>query len=126
VGGAAHSPCDQRPPRGLTERSWRCFSALPPTKSSSDRTGSDVRKADKTNAALLWRRGRVSTTPWSRRWRGRSVATNAPRRLCSKDSREIQIKEGSDADLLFTQLTGDPVEPRRDFTQDNERGHLEA
>ena len=32
---------------------------------------------------------------------------------------QVQIKEGSDADLLFTQLMGDLVEPRRDFIQDN-------
>ena len=30
------------------------------------------READKTNAARRGRRGRGSTTPWSRRWRGRS------------------------------------------------------
>jgi len=47
------------------------------------------------------------------------VATDAPRRLCSENCRQIQIKEGSDADLLFTQLVGDLVEPRRDFIQDN-------
>jgi DNA gyrase subunit B len=32
---------------------------------------------------------------------------------------QVQIKEGSDADLIFTQLMGDLVEPRRDFIQDN-------
>ncbi|HEY9011409.1 MAG TPA: DNA topoisomerase (ATP-hydrolyzing) subunit B [Devosia sp.] len=32
---------------------------------------------------------------------------------------QVQIKEGSDADLVFTQLMGDLVEPRRDFIQDN-------
>jgi len=32
---------------------------------------------------------------------------------------QVHIKEGSDADLLFTQLMGDLVEPRRDFIQDN-------
>jgi DNA gyrase subunit B len=32
---------------------------------------------------------------------------------------QVQIKEGSDADLLFTQLMGDLVEPRREFIQDN-------
>ena len=32
---------------------------------------------------------------------------------------KVEIKEGSDADLLFTQLMGDLVEPRRDFIQDN-------
>ena len=32
---------------------------------------------------------------------------------------QVHIKEGSDADLIFTQLMGDLVEPRRDFIQDN-------
>jgi DNA gyrase subunit B len=32
---------------------------------------------------------------------------------------QVQIKEGTDADLLFTQLMGDLVEPRRDFINDN-------
>ncbi|HHY49220.1 MAG TPA: hypothetical protein GYA10_05680, partial [Alphaproteobacteria bacterium] len=32
---------------------------------------------------------------------------------------KVEIKEGSDADLVFTQLMGDLVEPRRDFIQDN-------
>ena len=32
---------------------------------------------------------------------------------------QVEIKESSDADLLFTQLMGDLVEPRRDFIQDN-------
>jgi len=32
---------------------------------------------------------------------------------------QVQIKEGSDADLIFTQLMGDLVEPRRVFIQDN-------
>ena len=32
---------------------------------------------------------------------------------------KVEIKEGTDADLLFTQLMGDLVEPRRDFIQDN-------
>ncbi|HEY0855201.1 MAG TPA: DNA topoisomerase (ATP-hydrolyzing) subunit B [Devosia sp.] len=32
---------------------------------------------------------------------------------------QVQIKEGSDADLIFTQLMGDLVEPRREFIQDN-------
>ena len=32
---------------------------------------------------------------------------------------QVHIKEGSDADLLFTQLMGDLVEPRREFIQDN-------
>jgi DNA gyrase subunit B len=32
---------------------------------------------------------------------------------------QVQIKEGSDADLIFTQLMGDLVEPRREFIEDN-------
>ena len=32
---------------------------------------------------------------------------------------QVQIKEGSDADVLFSQLMGDLVEPRREFIQDN-------
>jgi DNA gyrase subunit B len=32
---------------------------------------------------------------------------------------QVEIKESTDADLLFTQLMGDLVEPRRDFIQDN-------
>jgi DNA gyrase subunit B len=32
---------------------------------------------------------------------------------------QVQVKESDDADLIFTQLMGDLVEPRRDFIQDN-------
>jgi DNA gyrase subunit B len=32
---------------------------------------------------------------------------------------KVEIKEGSDADLVFTQLMGDLVEPRREFIEDN-------
>jgi DNA gyrase subunit B len=32
---------------------------------------------------------------------------------------KVEIKEGSDADLVFTQLMGDLVEPRREFIENN-------